>query len=542
MTQNTKMHMVNTIARAPAVIFERLASSSGGPASGSTGLPAVGGRNDFFASVAGSLRAKGMGVDEIAPTLLALNERLREPLVEDEVIGVAKSIARYPAETAIPEITEQTMAEHYAKAASGRVCHTGDGWMWFDGTVWVSTGAGLRAQELAKEMIKELESVVDMRVSDPASYEGMRKAVKGIKRRQFISNILKLAASDPRILYTGAWDRDDGLLNFANGTFDLNSGELRPHDPQDRLTLALDYDYDPSARCPNFDKALSDALDPETAVFLLDLLGYALLGEGSLQHMLLVLGAGRNGKTTVLEAVSHALGRYAKTADPNTFMKGKTQNVANYDLYALKSARLVLMAELNQGQALDSALVKHFTGGEEISARPLYGGFVTFHPRGLLTMVSNHPPLFDGSDFGITRRMIAVKFARTIPAEQVDPHLPTKLRGEAPGIMNRLLEGLERYRKKGLSLPPAVRQSTDKLIADSNQVGRFLDEQCITGPDARISVRELYANYNIWCHLTGYRPMTQAAFDAAVERTLSCQKKRVAAGMVWIGVCAKAKS
>ena len=43
-------------------------------------------------------------------------------------------------------------------------------------------------------------------------------------------------------------DADPYLINVANGTLDLRTGELKPHDPRDRITKVTRAAYDPDAR------------------------------------------------------------------------------------------------------------------------------------------------------------------------------------------------------------------------------------------------------------------------------------------------------
>jgi hypothetical protein len=55
-------------------------------------------RNDTLTSLAGSMRRRGMDAPEIAPALLAVNERRCDPpLPEEEVWRIARGIERYEA-------------------------------------------------------------------------------------------------------------------------------------------------------------------------------------------------------------------------------------------------------------------------------------------------------------------------------------------------------------------------------------------------------------------------------------------------------------
>jgi hypothetical protein len=56
-----------------------------------------GGRNVALASVAGSLRDRGLDAETICIVLLEVNQRRCEPpLAETEVVGIGRSIGRYP--------------------------------------------------------------------------------------------------------------------------------------------------------------------------------------------------------------------------------------------------------------------------------------------------------------------------------------------------------------------------------------------------------------------------------------------------------------
>ena len=61
------------------------------------GLISEGGRNDFLASVAGSMRRKGLGLEELEDALRAVNEKVCvPPLSMAEVATIVHSIGRYP--------------------------------------------------------------------------------------------------------------------------------------------------------------------------------------------------------------------------------------------------------------------------------------------------------------------------------------------------------------------------------------------------------------------------------------------------------------
>ena len=56
----------------------------------------------------------------------------------------------------------------------------------------------------------------------------------------------------------GAFDSDRMLLNCANGLVDLRTGELLERGPEHLVSKLVDVDYDPTAKCPTFDRFIDD--------------------------------------------------------------------------------------------------------------------------------------------------------------------------------------------------------------------------------------------------------------------------------------------
>jgi putative DNA primase/helicase len=68
-----------------------------------------------------------------------------------------------------------------------------------------------------------------------------------------ISAMLNLANTEPEAAPApDALDADPYLLNVANGTLDLRTGQLRDHDPANLLTKICGAAYRPGAAAPRF--------------------------------------------------------------------------------------------------------------------------------------------------------------------------------------------------------------------------------------------------------------------------------------------------
>jgi putative DNA primase/helicase len=123
------------------------------------------------------------------------------------------------------------------------------------------------------------------------------------------------------------FDRDPLTVNCRNGTLHLKLGagglevESRPHDPADRITRFVDVAYDATARAPHFLATVNASLpDADVRGFFQRGLGYSSTGQTHEQAMFICQGLGRDGKSTLLDAVRETLGGYGAVGKVETFL------------------------------------------------------------------------------------------------------------------------------------------------------------------------------------------------------------------------------
>jgi putative DNA primase/helicase len=274
-------------------------------------------------------------------------------------------------------------------------------------------------------------------------------------------------------LLPAACDTDPWLLNCRNGTLDLRSGSLRPHCRADLLTRCLTVAYVPEARCPTWERFLwrvlggiippagtdtggiphapateADARASRLVRFLQRAVGYTLTGVTSEDCLFLLYGRGRNGKSRFLEALHALLGPYAKTASMRTFLVQNHDTVRN-DLADLYGVRYGSTSEVQEGQRFSEGLVKQLTGGDRIKARFLFQEYFEFVPQFKLFLACNHKPIVRGTDLAIWERIKLVPFTVTIPPEERDTDLGTKLRAELEGIFAWAVRGCLAWQQAG---------------------------------------------------------------------------------------------
>lgn len=530
-------HQMNNIENAPKWLVEKLTSSQI-PAANSNapvaGFMREGRRNTSLTSYAGFLRRKHRyDADQLYAELAVTNTGSSSPLPDAELRTIAKSISGRPV-VGLASYDDVPLSRELADNLTPTFRSTeAVGWMVYNGTAWEADTNGSAVQECAKKFAERIYESAHAN-SDPDN--NVAKKARQILGAGKLAKAISLAASDDCLRTKWAsYDAQPGLFNLQNGTLELNEGLLRDHDPDDLVTKVGNARFDSEAKCPHFDKLLEDILPQEHRDFVLRLFGYALLGQPKEQVFVLCYGPGANGKSTLVNAVTHAMGGYAMNAEPSTFIKQKNPSIRN-DLARLKGARMVATSELATGEILDAPLVKRITGGDPITARFLHKELFEFDPEFVMFMVTNALPVINGADGAMSRRVVLLPFNKVIPEEKRDPSLPEKLQGEASGILNRLLEGLESYRSNGLAIPEDLKAEAARYVQSSDMILGFIEDRCDFEPNGKTAAKDLHSRYRMWCIENGLRPLSQPQFKSEMIKKTKITPTRLKEGWVWPGL------
>ena len=401
------------------------------------------------------------------------------------------------------------MAYRLAKAYKGRLLYVyGLGWHYWDDTRYARDDMGM-AKQAVYAMLKALWRHA---YGNDEKAKELRKAIPRCESSAGIEGILNLAQALPVFAVTvDDLDADPYLLNYANGTLDLRTLELRQHDPADRITKVARAAYDPGATSAVWSAFLEKVLpDKEIREYLQRVVGVSLLGR-VVEHNLVILAGkkGRNGKGTLYLALCFALGDYADMASSELFMAHKSAgpSAATPADMALRGLRLVIVSESGRGRTFDEARLKRLTGGDLINARALFQEPVTFRPSHLPLFVTNHLPKACGDDEAVWARLRVVPFDVVIPEQEQDPHLAEKFEAEAEAVLAWAVAGWRDYRERGekLAEPPGVLVATGKYRTDCDDVGRFLDDEqwILKAPTHKATTAVLRDGYLLWARQEG---------------------------------------
>lgn len=417
------------------------------------------------------------------------------------------------------------------------------GWLAYTGTHWEADQKGY-AVECAKEVVRRIPDEIS--VCPQHLRLLLEKHAKKSQSAGALNTMLKTASTvEPITVKYEEFDGPETLmkLNVKNGTIDLRTGELRPHDRSDKFTRVLDVEYAPNAQCPQWLEQLEMSLqDDELIAYIQRFAGYCLTGETGEHAFAYFWGHGANGKSAIIKVFEAILGPYAITTPASTFMQQMYKGIPN-DIARMAGARMVSASEVSQKDKLDESLVKLCTGGDKLAARFLRQEFFEFVPQFKILMSGNYKPRIAGDDYGLFRRVHLVPFTFQIPEASRDllSKVIARLLTEKEGILAWMVRGCLEWQDKRLSPPAAVRAATESWFASRDVTRSFVERCCELPPPGVdeslffVPAKEFYSAYRTFSQESGFYAANLNQFTEAMVKR-GCQQRLIGESLCIVGI------
>ena len=395
-------------------------------------------------------------------------------------------------------------------------------WIYWTGTHW-SPDETRRQQDLTQRMMDGMNQLAKDKIHQAKSKDAEKIAaayVAATKRaKSRVGSVEEMAKAHCAIAPSDL--NASNTLNLANGTLDLDTGKLRPHDANDLLTYCLPYAYDPAADSPRWRRFIHEVLvaedcQPDHVLALLyqELFGYSLTRDTSHEKMVWQAGNGGNGKTVAINVLEGLLGGLGRKVDFNALGTN-----GNYDLADLPGKRAIFSSENERGGKLVEGLIRNIVSGEIINTRAIYGKPFEFKSTAKIWWSMNDKPTIRDTSNATWRRLVLIPFNRTFTDQDKDPSLTVTLTGELPGILNWALEGLARLRaNKRFTAVAAVSAAVEEYKRESNPVAQWMGEQTIKLPQPTTVALVLYQDYSDWCEINGRNTLNSTNFGTELKR------------------------
>lgn len=415
-------------------------------------------------------------------------------------------------------------------------------WLVYNGKQWEESEEKARkiTHEFTDLQLKEARKMLRKarKEQDAAAEAGDEDAVKAAKAAEkeakaYRSHVLSYRKT-PRISATltelapsvlvdvKELDRDGYLLNTPEGTVDLRTGEISPHDPADYCTkiTACGPSKQGAEEWARFLEQVTGG-DKELENYLQICFGMAAVGVVKEEKLLIPFGSGGNGKSTTCFAVHHVLGDYAGSIKPEVLIIRKTGG--QFEFAGLRGKRLVIAAELEEGQRLNTSAVKRICSIDEITAEKKFKDEFQFIPSHTVMLFTNHLPKIGSNDDGTLDRLAVLPFrGRFRDTEGEIKNYAEVLADRCGGaILSWVIEGAKKFIEGRCRLPEcgAVREATAEYTQSADWLGPFLEDMCETDLHYSQPAGKLYERYRVYCSVIGESYIRSAAdFKAEMEK------------------------
>lgn len=408
-----------------------------------------------------------------------------------------------------------------------RYDHQRSQWLLWDGHFW-RPDADDAAFRLAYDHVRYLQRDA-LVVPDYLERKRYLDYALGREKRSALTAMMQHAQSLKPVAIAGdKWDSNGWLLGVPNGVVDLRTGQLRPGERDDFVTLQAGTEYG-HFDCPRWLQFLDEVFNgnAELIDYIWRAVGYSLTADMREQCFFVMYGSGSNGKSIFIDALETITGSYGHRADMKMFA-GFSSDANSFQMADFRGKRLVFAAEVKKDARMNEHVLKHFTGGETLRAEYKYGRSFTIRPVGKIWLSVNHTPKVADDSYGFWRRVRLIPFLRTFAGSSDDRALRDTIRAEAPGILAWAVAGCLEWLSRGLAVPTTVQAATDDYQAGEDPLADFWSTRIIVSADtfdSVVSFIKVYTAYREWASSMGIsdrEKMTAKAFGNAL--TLKFEK------------------
>ena len=410
----------------------------------------------------------------------------------------------------------------------------------YNDAVWQEseTKAQALAQELTeKQIVDARKKLKKARAIEDAAAEnndetGVKEAKKLVKYaenyRAFVLNErgtsrvkAALCEARPKLeIAVDDLDHDAYLLNTPGGAIDLNTGEIRKHNPEDFCTKI-------TAVAPSSDNAelFKDFLqritcnDSDLERYLQEVAGMCAIGKVLKENIIIAYGEGGNGKSTLFNLLFRVMGDYGGSLSAETLTVNCRKNKSP-EYAELRGKRIIIAAELEEGMRLDTAIVKKLCSIDPIQAEKKFKDPFTFVPSHTVILYTNHLPKIGTIDKGTWDRIVTIPFMANLRGAKGEilnycDYLFTKAGG---AVLSWVVAGAKRFIANNykITMPECVKDAINRYHANNDWLENFLHDSCDIDRIYTAKSGELYEEYRNYCNCTGDYRRSLADFKAAL--------------------------
>lgn len=305
------------------------------------------------------------------------------------------------------------------------------------------------------------------------------------------------------------------LCHFKNGTYNVKTGEMQKHNPEDYILEYRDYDLDTSdKKTPITDEWFKQTFKDE-AKFMMEFIGYCFIRTYKPFQLFVILrGTGGQGKSTFLSYLAEMVGEQNTSMVSLSNITGKDSRFSTSQLY---QKSLNYFSDIGSDFVEQTQEVKSLTGGDKIKAEFKNQDPFMFENHAKLIFSANELPAVKDFTDGFKRRVCLVDcnsiddFADKFDMKEIYKEIPAFaykcIKKFKERLDNPVIDKSFNDPVKQLSITPKMVADRGEWLKESNNVAQFVDECCELSPDYHIGNVALRNQFKKFCDENGYKSM-----------------------------------
>jgi P4 family phage/plasmid primase-like protien len=290
-----------------------------------------------------------------------------------------------------------------------------------------------------------------------------------------------------------------GFVPVQNGLFCLESGELKPFDPNLIYTYKLHVSFDAKAQCPAWQGFMDQVLPKEDQVLLQEYMGYCLLPIMPKHKIMWLYGRGRNGKSRIIVTLEAIIGREnCSYLDLDEF-----DGEHRFAMPQLYGKLVNVSSEPLTTNMLRTNLLKKATGEDSIDAE-VKGKQkrLTFCSTAKLFVLGNEFPRVTDTSVAYEDRTLIIKFPYEFRGKNQVDNIEKRWvnnPSEMSGIFNWMLEGLKRLLQNNeFTLSKTTQNMMLEFKRLSDPISAWLEENCTLEAEGFVSRKDAYEDFKVY--------------------------------------------